>query len=300
MKNVLLATTALVLSAGFAAAEVTVSGSANMGFKYNESTLRWTDGSVLTPSAGDKKAAGWYEIDIDVTGTMETDSGLTFGATIELDSDYASALKTGNVEGLKGSVFASGAFGTFTVGSVDPIADDYGLTDIGFDGIGIDDVAEDSSYWGTADARWDYSVGALTLGVSVNTIYEDYGLGVKYDAGAFYGAFSFDHYNQVGNNVDTYSVLVGGKMDAFAGEVYYTTQEADDALADGSASWGVYGSYTTGALMIEAAYADSDYITDAAYGIGAKYDLGGGAKLAGGVGSADGGTVADLGVTFSF
>ncbi len=37
MKKVLFATTALVFSAGIAAAEVTISGSANMGIKHAES-----------------------------------------------------------------------------------------------------------------------------------------------------------------------------------------------------------------------------------------------------------------------
>ena len=299
MKKVLLATTALVFSAGFAAAEVTISGSANMGFKYAEDGIAWTDGDATSVSLTDKDAAGWYEIDIDVVGTMESDAGLTFGAKIQLDSDYASALKTGNVEGLKGSVFASGAFGTFTVGTgVDPIADDYGLTDIGFDGIGTDDVGEKSRYTGKADARWDYSVGAVKLGASVNTITEDFGLGAKYDAGMFSAALTFDHDDvntvMLNDSNDSVALTLAGKMDAFSGQIFVADSDAYNT------SWGVYGAYTTGALTIEAAYSDSDAIADEAYGIGAKYDLGGGAKLAGGVGSVGDKTVADLGVTFSF
>ncbi|MCE5973285.1 porin [Sinirhodobacter sp. WL0062] len=303
MKKVLLATTALVFSAGFAAAEVTISGSANMGFKYDEGDLAY---------AG-KKAAGWYEIDMDVTGTMESDSGLTFGATIELDSDYASLAAgqsladlydcyldegfsdecaVGSNETLAGSVFVSGAFGTFTVGSVDPVADDIGLTDIGFDGIGTDNVAEMSAYSGSADARWDYTVGAVTLGASVNTISEDYGLLGAYDFGAGKVALSFDH-DEAGDN-DSVGLLVKGTVAGIAGELYV----ADDDTT--GTSWGVYGAYTTGALTLEASYADYDDNEDEAYGIGAKYALGGGAKLAGGVGSVGGDTVADLGVTFSF
>ncbi|MCE5973286.1 porin [Sinirhodobacter sp. WL0062] len=311
MKNVLLATTALVFSAGFAAAEVTVTGSANMGFKYNEAGLGYADG---------KDAAGWYEIDMDVTGTMEADSGLTFGANIELDSDYAALTDrqsladvyecylvegfsdecaVGSNETLSASVFVSGSFGTITVGAIDPIAEDYGLQDIGFDGIGIDDIAEDAGYIGEADIRWDYATGDFTFGVSMHTIYEDYGLGIGYDQGAFNAALTYDHFEGGSDDVNTTSLLLGYEANGFAGHIYVT-----DATDNGT-SYGIYGSYVTGPWLFEAAYAkaDDDSITAPgvdAYGIGAKYDLGGGAKLAGGLGSVDSDMVADLGVTFSF
>ena len=74
-----------MFSAGIAAAEVTISGAANMGVKYN------SEGNTFA----EKKAVGWYEIDMDVVGTTETDSGLTFGADLDLDSDYATSLKDG-------------------------------------------------------------------------------------------------------------------------------------------------------------------------------------------------------------
>ncbi|WBL32967.1 porin [Sinirhodobacter sp. HNIBRBA609] len=287
MKKVLLATTALVFSAGFAAAEVNISGEANMGFKYSEGGLGYADSD----------AAGWYEIEMDVTGTMDTDSGLTFGANIELDSDYESALD--GVEGLAGTVFVSGAFGTLTVGVIDPIADDYGLQDIGFDGIGIDDIAEDAGFLGEADVRWDYATGDFTFGVSVHTIYEDYGVGIGYDQGAFNFGLTYDHFEDGSNDVNTTSLLLGYEANGFAGHIYVT-----DATDNGT-SYGIYGSYVTGPWLFEAAYAkaDDDSLTAPgvdAYGIGAKYELGGGAQLAGGIGAIDSDTVADLGVTFSF
>ena len=282
MKKVLFATTALVFSAGIAAAEVTVSGSANAGFKYNEGDLGY---------AG-KKAAGWYEIDMDVIGTTETDSGLTFGARIQLDTDYANAVNDEDGEDLKGNVFVSGAFGTFSVGTgLFPMADDSGLTDIGFDGIGTDNVAENSMYTGSADARWDYSVGALTLGVSLHTIAEDFGLKAGYDFGAASVLVAYDHDESMDN--DSTSILLKGSVAGINGEIFYANSDAYDD------SWGVYAAYKTGALTLEASYADNDMTSDAAYGIGAKYDLGG-ATLAGGVGKVADDTVADLGVTFKF
>jgi outer membrane protein OmpU len=282
MKKVLFATTALVFSAGLAAAEVTVSGEANAGFKYNGAGLDYTHSG--------KKTAGWYEIDMDVTGTVETDSGLTFGATVELDTDYEGATSKGG-EGLAGSVFMSGAFGTLTIGSVDPVADDSGISDIGFDGIGVDDVAGISLYTGEADVRWDYSVGALSLGASLHSIEEDFGLSLGYDFGMASVLVAYDH-DESANN-DSASILLGAKLAGVDAQVVFADSDDTDQ------SWGVYAGYTTGALTLEAAYADADMSPDAAYGIGAKYDLGG-ATLAGGLGKVDDETVADLGVSFAF
>ena len=283
MKKVLLATTALVLSAGFAAAEVKLDGSANFGLKYNEAGLTY---------AGGKEAAGWYEIDMNVTGTMESDSGLTFGAQIQLDSDYASL-----DQNYDANVFVSGAFGTIKVGESNWVAsDDYGLTDIGFDGIGVDNTAEISMYGNDADSvndlRWDYTVGAVSMTASIDTISEDYGLALGYDAGTFGGAIAFDHDEDTG--MDSTSVLLTASFGAFSGELYY---------ADGdqwNESYGIYGAYKTGPWTFEAAVADADAAADTSYGIGAKYDLGGGATLAGGIGSVEGDTAADFGVTFKF
>ena len=289
-KSGLFATTALVLSAGFASAEITMSGSANMGVKYNNNGLAWVDGDANSATRG-KKAAGWYEIDIDVVGTTETDSGLTFGASVDLDSDYASALAGTAQTAIDGEVFVSGSFGKFAIGNLDPMSDDLGLTDIGFDGIGVDDAAEASNYTGSADARWDYSVGALAVGVSLNTVQEDYGVKAAYDFGTVSVAAAYDHDESLSNN--STSILLKGGAAGIKGEIYYAK---DDITGD---SYGVYAAYKTGALTFEAAYGDNDAAADAAYGLGAKYDLGG-ATLAGGVGKVGGDTVADLGVSFSF
>ena len=284
-----------MLSAGFASAEITMSGSANMGLKYDNGGLSY---------ATSKKAAGWYEIDIDVVGTTETDSGLTFGASIDLDSDYASALAGTAQTAIDGEVFVSGAFGKFAIGNLDPMADDLGINDIGFDGIGVDDVAEASNYTGSADARWDYSVGALSVGVSLNTIAEDYGVKAAYDFGTVAVAVAYDHDEALsytpavagwtnGDANNSTSIMVSGGVAGVSGQLYYAK---DDRTGD---SYGVYAAYKTGALTFEAAYGDNDAAADAAYGLGAKYDLGG-ATLAGGVGKVGGDTVADLGVSFSF
>ncbi|MDV7272024.1 porin [Thioclava sp. A2] len=296
MKKVLFATTALVLSAGFASAEITMSGSANMGIKHAENGLSWADGDGNAATRG-KDTAGWYEIDIDVVGTTETDSGLTFGARIQLDSDYSTVLNTAGTD-INGNVFVSGAFGTFNIGSgLDPVSDDDTLSDIGLDGIGTDNVAETFAYKGAADARWDYSVGALTLGASVHTIQEDYAVKVGYDFGTAAIAVAYDH--DEASDTDTVQAKLSGSMGAVSGQIFYATSDSSTTAANDGDSYGVYAAYKTGALTLSASYADADGLADAAYGIGAAYDLGG-ATLAGGIGSVNDETVADFGVSFKF
>ena len=70
MKKVLFATSALVASTGFAAADVSISGYAEMGI------VGGSDGAVTQ-----------FHQDIDVTFSMSgtTDNGLTFGAAVDLD-----------------------------------------------------------------------------------------------------------------------------------------------------------------------------------------------------------------------
>ena len=71
MKKILLATTALVATTGFAAAEMTWSGSANVGMKYSDS------GTTQLHN----------EIDLGMAATGETDGGIGWKVEMGLDSD---------------------------------------------------------------------------------------------------------------------------------------------------------------------------------------------------------------------
>ena len=115
MKKILIATTALVATTGFAAADISLSGSGNFGAKYNDS---WGD-----------KLQAHYEVDLTVLMTGETDNGLGFGASFTITSGGASSISDG-------IVFIEGGFGKLAVGDVDNAIDAVvgGLADIGFDG----------------------------------------------------------------------------------------------------------------------------------------------------------------------
>ncbi len=74
MKKVLLASTALVMTAGVAAAQgVELSGYAEIGVKGTEDNF------------GRSTEVFHHDFDVKITLSGETDNGLTFGATIDLD-----------------------------------------------------------------------------------------------------------------------------------------------------------------------------------------------------------------------
>ena len=112
MKKVLLATSALAMMAGAASAEIALSGSARMGLIYAD------DGT-------DSSTAFSSRVRIVFTASGETDSGLSFGASMRADQfggndndgSNGSSGNTGDTNG-DSTVFISGSFGKLTMGEV--------------------------------------------------------------------------------------------------------------------------------------------------------------------------------------
>ncbi len=175
MKRLMLATTSLVVAGGMAAAEVSVSGSAELGI------------------AGEKGKDSKLHKSIDVNFSMsgETDSGLSFGASIDLD-------ETGEGYADDGHVNVSGAFGTLTLGDTDG-GYDKALTEVGSATSIADNHTGHPGYNGNSgldgDAalagnggnilRYDYTFGGVTTSASVEMNANDnsaatYGLGVAW------------------------------------------------------------------------------------------------------------------------
>ena len=166
MKRVLLASTALVMSAGIAAAEVSVGGDGRMG--------------VQSVNGGD--VAFSSRIRISFTASGETDNGLTFGGSIRADNagksvdamhddDGNNTSSGGGVSGKGGSVHVAGAFGTITFGDTDSAAKKAVGQAGGVGYTGLDDKNEVTTYIGGADdptARWDYTMGDLSLHASAD------------------------------------------------------------------------------------------------------------------------------------
>lgn len=283
MKKLLIASTALVATAGFAAADVTLGGSANMGVKYNAGNAT--------------KMTVHHEVDFDIKGSGTTDGGLTFGASLDVDAGPGA----GSVS--DSEVFISGAFGTLTVGNVDRATDGHGFGDVGFDGIGIDDDAEGRRAMGSSDIHFKTTFDALTVILSAAstsaTTGADFAIALGYDFGSFDVSIGHAVDNQIAaaNDTSTSIVINGASGDLDFG-IFYDTAKVAGATIN---SYGVDVGYTMGATKFLLAYGDTDIAGDVAdYGIGATYSLGGGATLAGGIGSVDSTTVADFGINFSF
>ncbi|WP_010141227.1 porin [Oceanicola sp. S124] len=289
MKKILFATTALVVTAGAAAADITLSGSANMGVKYQEG-----------------RAAGetflYNELDFGINASSTTDSGIEFGASIDLDASMTDDTATQDPGSFDPEVYISSGGLTLTVGTVDPATDPFGIGDIGFDGIGIDDVGEKiggTGVKGNANVIVEYTMGDYSFAASADgNSGDDWAI-------AFMGSFSgLDFgigYNEaavLGTTVDaTWLDLSYGFGDVTVGAFYLHADAAGGGEAD---NYGFEAAYTAGDLTVNFAYSYDDSTDADAYGVGASYNLGSGLAVAGGVGDVDGTTVADFGVTMSF
>ena len=271
MKKILLATTMLAGTAGFAAAEVTISGSAEMGIYggYYDETQFWQDVGVTFSMSG------------------ETDGGLAFGTSIDLDE--AGGSFGDDDDGT--SVYISGAFGKLTLGDTDggfdwamaetgmgtSITDDH-TTHMGYNGNGGLD-----GYWEGQVLRYEYSSGDFAAAVSAEM--DDsgngetvFGLGVKY-------AMSGVNVGVGYQSVYGYDII-GASVSGEAGAMKYVVSYSDNAY-DGYTHMGLGLGYTSGALMVAANYGVFDYgsYEEDGFGMVANYDLGGGAVVMAGYAS---------------
>ena len=320
MKKVLLATTALVAFAGAASAEVKLSGYAEIGIAGGSGT----DFDPATPGTQDFGMQFWNDIDVTFNLSAESDSGLSFGATIDLDElngDGINATAGGN--GCSGapdsgpsshnpgcendsSVWVSGTFGKVTVGDTDG-AFDWALTEI-YMGTSIadDHSTHAGAYWNTGldgvydgqVMRYEYSFG--DFGVAVSAELDDegtgslgtgdaaLGLGVKWSGDMNGTAVGAGFGYQDNGVVSTAGISANATMaNGFAVNVGYVSF---DNFATVDSWWGLGLGYTTGALMVQANYGSYDLVgggSQDGWGLVANYDLGGGAVAMLGYGSGD-------------
>ncbi len=324
MKKILLASTALVLSAGVAAADVRVSGDGRMGVTYNS-------------NAADKWAfTQRVRVRFDLSGT--TDTGLTFGGFVRAhDAPNAAGGGLGGGQ----NVFISGAFGRLSMGDVaggtqTAVGDlhEVGLTGLGFTNentffqrnFGGGAIAGNPPFGnGGPNALYTYSMAGFTFAFSMSqpqtaagsAINGKYSLGVRYEMdGLFVGAgYEYADING-GPSLNHAAVGAGYAFGDF--EVRATYGRANNATGNF-----INANLPVGALPVVkrdqyglSASASFDAVTGIIYarrdffnrrniGLGARYDLGGGASVVGGIvrrtgAGAGSQTVADLGVSMSF
>jgi outer membrane protein OmpU len=290
MKKILLATTVLVGTAGFASAEVTLSGNGRMGITY-----------VETAAAGDKETSFNSRVRASVSMSASTDGGLEFGGSFGIHDAGAAA------GGTEGSVFISGAFGKLTMGGTDSAAQNAvgQLAGVGYAGNGDHN---EIGYLTSGDkemALYSYSASGFTGYVSVgqpDNAADTFSVGAAYSTDAFGVALGYEDSDSAGTASDATQTSVSASA-TFSGVTAKAIYMTRDTAGFDPESYGLSATYAMDAVSVTGFYRQEETsATNTAYfqGIGASYSLGGGATLAGGIVNNDGLTKADLGVNFSF
>lgn len=321
MKKALIASTALILSAGIAAADVKVSGYGRTGIIYYE------DGA-LTGGNNDTQVISRLRMNLDASTT--TDSGVDFGGRFRLqwDQNHGSRGESGALNA--GKLWVSSQGLTVEVGNIDTAFDSTGL--LGATELGAFDrsvarakegpfFAYESSPYSTADRLGvgaTYAVDALTARLSYVDpsqrgdnedgvgMEEEIGVSVDYDWNDRLELSAAYVTNGAGiDNNDMY--FIGARyavMDNARVGLSYFANDGDDK-DDAGNTISLFGDYTLadGNTNIEAYVANNDgdnNETDTAFGIGVNYDLGG-ARLGASIQrDYQERVTADMGVRFNF
>ncbi|XDA98581.1 porin [Sulfitobacter sp. LCG007] len=310
MKNLLLATTALVVTAGAAAAEVAFSGYARFGVKYIEDrevssgSFVDLDGDGVAETEVFEKEETFvtsrYRLNIDIM--TETDGGVNLEARVRMQAS------DGGAATLNGARFSASAGGLRMdlgniAGAIDNMPNYYGyeigLTDFlgQYNGNDYSFDAYDSSGTGQKNAVYAaYTFGAFQLlgSYSDDSVDDEQtSVAIAYSGDAFGVAFGWANDDTQGD-----LFVLTGNYDFGTFDLVGFYSNADDVGGD---AWGMSADIEVGAATsVQLAYGDGDGDDSEAYGIGFKHNLGGGAFLRGGVGQSDDTTIADLGVRFDF
>ena len=279
MKNLLIATTALVATAGFAAADVTLSGAVNVG--------------VLNDGTTGADTFMYNNVTVTAAMSGETDGGLTFGATLsmrngnDVDLDVGDLGKATNVPATKlsatslGNIYVSGDFGKLT-----------------FDQNGVDNAHNDDF---SHDVMYNGTFGALAVTVTANVEDgttadgEDFSAKVVYSASGITVTAATDDSGEsdttlayVLNDMITASLNYDTKGQTTAEtivKVAYSNAGVTAHLAladDDDDQWELGLGYTANGMSIAAVFAENDgdaTTTDEEMDITASYDLGGGMTM---------------------
>ena len=281
MKKLLIASTALVATAGIASADITMTGHGAAGYYTN---LTGAAGNGIYSNAG---------IVISMSGA--TDSGITFSTSV--DAEAGTEIDQGDFE------FDGGAGGTFGFGNV-TVAGAFGT--LTFDNAGVDNLYDDDLT--AADVSFATSVGPVSLAVALDT--DDAADGTSVSAGYASGAMTF---SASGSSTATDNSMALGVSYALSDNMTLTADTDSTAGAsavnsigistslngvsiaassDSNSEWDVDLGYTVSGITLTYGL-DEESVWDAT----ASMTLGGGASVKAGMNSAD---AAYAGISFSF
>ena len=137
---------------------ITFSGEGGMGVKYS-GTISDNAETTAVNEKRESRIKFVSDFDVAMTATGTTDGGLTFGATAKI--------KAGNAASTVGAsqVYIGGESWKITIGDLDPASHmGRSIGDVGYDGLGVDNVAEEiGGYLGTAaDAEVSFNLGTAS------------------------------------------------------------------------------------------------------------------------------------------
>jgi outer membrane protein OmpU len=303
MKKILFASTALatLVVGGAASAEIVLFGNARLGLGYNinneggvdrpgvddtstsDNKTRTVEVEVVDPVTGEittveqevvtevgstEDFRAVSRIRFGVTMTGETESGITFGASIRADNASAGGTGASASTGqTAGEVFVSGAWGTLTFGDTDG-ADEQHVGDAGGNlsvtnlgdlnetayisnggGFGDDRINFASNPEARPTVRYDYNFAGFGVSVSTNRNLNDVGVGGSYTyefaEGSVTGAVGYYDFQEFDTRVagtdefvevkggEQWSAGLNGTFSGFQAGVVYTAASSDgsDAVA---------------------------------------------------------------------
>ena len=253
MKKILLATTILGMTAGFASAEIAFTGAATAGFAKNATA----------------SVSAYSSLKLSVAATGETDSGLTFGASTSVSAgetyDLADDDGFAGEDGKFGtpSIFIAGSFGkvTFANNDFDFYDDATGKADVKYEGtfgavsVGLISDVDNGGY----SAKLGYSANGIALSADSDST-NRWNASAAYTMGAVTATLSSNE-----GNVTTLKVA------------YAANGISASVAADNANDWDLALGYAANGMSIGVSTDEESKWTATA-----GYDLGGGLSLAAG------------------
>ncbi|MGH1576893.1 porin [Planktotalea sp.] len=315
MKKVLFATTALIATAGVAAADVSFGGYGRFGAQYTD---------PAGAAKGTTAAVSRFRLQVDASA--ESDNGLSFSARVRFQADNGGVMST------NAPVFRVGAGGlTVTVGNIvgaiDAMPGNYPLgtksAGLGLQGLGWNSVAANTVTHGifTFDNYSSAGAGTAPNGVTLAYAAGDFGVTASYSSNgagaakversAISASYTFSGwtvalgYQDSNNNAHDMTILtVGGNVGI--ADVGFQVAQVGSGAATTVTKYQINAGFDVGAATRVYGYVNSENNgVGEGYGLGVSHDLGGGASIEGGIASIatlgkNSTTVADLGLHFNF
>ena len=301
MKSTLLTTTALIAFAGAAAAEVTFSGSATLGYNdttrtattaSTSTTTSWTTSgttttttTVATGDVIDDNQGFYWDANVAVTLSEELDNGLTAGASFDFD-----------VADMNNGVdLSAGGFVLFL--KSDTAALYYGDTAFAAEThwASAGDMEQDafSEADGETVLRGDVSVAMVDASISMviadtNAVtahtasggsdsYDQLSFGATADLGQFSVAVAYQEAGDLGptgngdyNTAEVFGISVGATFAGADVRVAYASDETNSESSTGvKVSYPVSDAITATAYYVDESNGDANYGVNVAYAAGA-------------------------------